>query len=85
MQTLVFACMQQTAANSVSCGCVSSMGLYCVALGVGNVGYCFICTPQPPQLPVSEAAAVNEYKNANKFINLQGPLGQCMSAITVPS
>ena len=52
---------------------------------MGNVGYCFICTSQPPELPVSEAAAVNAHKNANKFINLQGPSGQCMSAITMPS
>jgi len=52
---------------------------------VGNVGYCFICTPQPPELPVSEADAMNVYKNANKFINLQWPLVQCMSAITIPS
>jgi hypothetical protein len=52
---------------------------------VGNVGYCFIYTSQPPEVPVPEATAVNAYKNENKFNNLQGPLGQHMSAITMPS
>jgi hypothetical protein len=43
---------------------------------MGNVDYCFICTSQPQELSVSEAAAVNAYKNANIFNNLQVPLGQ---------
>jgi hypothetical protein len=52
---------------------------------VGNVGYCFIYTSQPPEPPAPEADAVNAYKNANKFNNLQEALGQCVSAITMPS
>jgi hypothetical protein len=49
------------------------MGLYRAALHVGNVGYCFIYTSQPPELPVPETAAVNAHKIANKSNNLQGP------------
>ena len=57
-----FASEQQITVNSVSYGCVRYMGLYCVALHMGDVGYCFICTSQPPEMQVPEPAAVNAYK-----------------------